>query len=452
MDNLIINKYPLKNCKGQHHARTNSLPKAAQGSCLFRGAAAPRLPRSPAPAPAVSPGGGAGPASARQPCPGPWGAGRQRDRRGARTTCFALGPFSRGGGIPTWAFAVFCELPLTPRTHSAGPAVSSPKVPLTPAAPSDRRWQRPCSSQCLHLRGTRAAGCLTQVTSTRCFQPGTEAAQTRLKHARGSTPAAVPAHERSRQVAPRSTDPLRQGRGGGAQVFPALLGRPPRTAPTARPGVPRARPPHGHWLSLRRQGAAAPLIGRARRPSAPPVNTSPAPVTTERGCGRTSCALPASPGPLLRHRGVPCGHLPPRERAWFLRGKLALPPPCRERSAAGRRLFLCPCDSPALSAPRRSWHRSAGRWQRLPAAGSSRRRAVLLPTPLTVPKRSPSRRRWTLRRQPGAGGGSAAAAFRPWVPRSASPAAAWGQRQRPTPTPACWRQPRPPRGGAASLR
>lgn len=94
---------------------------------------------------------------------------------------------------------------------------------------------------------------------------------------------------------------------------PGVTSRPapprPPPAPT-RPPVQESRghaPPRAHWLPLRRRGAAAPPIGRAGRPSAPPVNTSPAPVTTVRGCGRTSCALSASPAPLLRHRRVPRG-------------------------------------------------------------------------------------------------------------------------------------------------
>lgn len=66
---------------------------------------------------------------------------------------------------------------------------------------------------------------------------------------------------------------------------------------------------------------------RQRRPS----QHARAPVTTERGCGRTSCA----PGSAPRRPAEPT---PPRlPRAWPLRGEPAsAPPPGVERRAAGR--------------------------------------------------------------------------------------------------------------------
>lgn len=91
-----------------------------------------------------------------------------------------------------------------------------------------------------------AAGCLTRVTSsTRCFYFGTEAAQTCLRHEHGSIPAAGPAHERSRQGSTILHRPSSSRSCRGDQVLQVLLHRPgrlPRTAPTARPGVPRTRP------------------------------------------------------------------------------------------------------------------------------------------------------------------------------------------------------------------
>lgn len=212
---------------------------------------------------------------------------------------------------------------------------------------------------------------------------------------------------------------------------------------------------HARLLS-QQSGAAAALPARAARtalPAAAPPGARPrrpAPPLCAVPAARSRATLPVPPSP----RGLRSSARAPsaaEDGGWLLRGKLALPPPCREGSAAGRRPFVRPpARVPhALSAPRRSCRRSPGRWQRLPAA---RRRAAPLPTPLTVPRRSPSRLRWTPRRRPRAGGGSGAAASRPSAPPSASPAAAWGRRRHPTPTPACWRRPRPPRGGAASSR
>lgn len=119
-----------------------------------------------------------------------------------------------------------------------------------------------------------AAGCLTRGTSsTRCFYFGTEVAQTCLKHERGNIPAAGPAHERSRQGSTVLHRPCSSRSCRGDQVLQILLprpGRPPRTAPTARPGVPRARP------SPRPLAAAAPPGGgrAADWPSSPSVSAA----------------------------------------------------------------------------------------------------------------------------------------------------------------------------------
>lgn len=228
-------------------------------------------------------------------------------------------------------------------------------MPLTAPAPTTRAGSVPVPTT---VRPHEGYGGCRVFNPSHLFHFGTEAVQTCLKHERGSVPAAGPAHGRSRQGSTILHRRSSSRSCRGHQVLQVFYIAPAAPRAPPRPPVQESRghaPPQGHWLPLRRRGAAAPPIGRAPCPSAPPVNTSPAPVTTVWGCGRTSCALSGSPAALLWHRGVPRGHLPLRGRAWLLRGKLALPPPpCRERSAAGRRPFLRPCHSPAFPAPWRS--------------------------------------------------------------------------------------------------
>lgn len=132
--------------------------------------------------------------------------------------------------------------------------------------------------------------------------------------------------------------------------------RPPpahRPDPAARPGVPRARPSPSPLAA-----AAPPGGGRAADwPGWPSVSAARQhkPGSCHNSAGLWPHFLRALrvPRPAPPAPPSPARHLPLRGRAWLLRGELALLlPPCPERSAAGRRPFLRPCDSPALfSAP-----------------------------------------------------------------------------------------------------
>lgn len=249
---------------------------------------------------------------------------------------------------------------------------------------------------------------------------------------RGSAHAPIPPHARARCLR------LRTGtaRPRAARVPQPYLPCPalPRTAPTPSRRPAGAPPPRFYWSPGRPRAASAALSGAAPRPSAPPV-------TARLG----SCHNRAGLRPhFLRSR---LRSAPPRRadsppgRPGHGRSAESRPPP-RRRALSGEPRDAVPPSPPAPpAAPRRSCRRSAGRWQRLRAAGSVRP-AGPLPTPPPAPRRSSPRRR--------AGGGSAAAAFWSSVPESASPEAAWGRRL--SPTPLSWRRPRPPRAGAASSR
>lgn len=124
-------------------------------------------------------------------------------------------------------------------------------------------------------------------------------------------------------------------------VPPAVPAPRPFAAPP-RPERPSRRPAGTpftkyYWPPRRPRVAATVLSGPSPRPSTPPVKTRPAPVTTERCRGGTSCARRPHGAP----RGSPAGRPAPPPRPATLRRPRGAEPrhPPRSSVAAGAAEF-----------------------------------------------------------------------------------------------------------------